>query len=78
MAQLRIDADEVLRLDPPPLGHEPVHLLDSPLGVPAVGAHVPLTHGAVRARRRIGAAHDADDMVAHGQPGRSGIDHPAQ
>jgi hypothetical protein len=63
----RVDPHGVLRLDSPPLRHEPVELLDASLGVEAVAAHVPLADGAVGAGRGIGAAHDADEQVAPAQ-----------
>src|SRR5262249_56790819 len=59
-----IDPHRVLGLDPPPLGHEPVDLLDPALGIAAVAAHVPLADGTVRARDGIGTADDPDDQVA--------------
>ena len=49
--------------DSPALGHEAVNLLDAALGVPAVAAHVPLTHGAARARDGIRVADDAHDQI---------------
>jgi len=67
------------RLDPPPLRHEAVDLLDAPLGVEPVAAHVPLTRRAVGARHRVRPPDDADHQV----PGRQarhgpGIQDPAQ
>ena len=63
-AERRIHLGEVARLDPPSLGHEPVDLLDAPLGVLPVAAHVPFPDRAVGARHRVGAANDPDDQVA--------------
>ena len=57
---------------------KPCDLLDAALGVAAVGAHVPLAHRAVRARHRVGPAHDAHDVLADRQPGGPGVDHPPQ
>ena len=42
-------------------------LLDAPLGVAAVAAHVPLADRAIRTRFRVGAAHDACDQIARAQ-----------
>ena len=62
-AERRVHLGEVARLDPPALGHEPVDLLDAPLGVLPVAAHVPFTDRAVGARHRVGASDDPDDQV---------------
>ena len=74
-AEALVDPHRVLGLDPPPIGHEPVKLLDSALGVAAVGAHVPLADRAVRAWHRIRSAHDPDHVIAdcetRSHPGRS-------
>ena len=59
-----IDLDRVLRTDPVAIGRVAVPSVDAALGVTAVAAHVPLTDRAVRARDRIGPAHDADDQIA--------------
>src|SRR5215813_9009728 len=42
-------------------------LLDSPLGVTPVAAHVPLAAGASDARFRIGPTHDADNEIARNE-----------
>ena len=76
--RLAVDPDDVLGLDPPPLGHEAVRLLDAALGVAAVGAHVPLADRTVRARHRVRPSHDAHDMVSHRQPGGPRVEHPAE
>jgi hypothetical protein len=49
-----------------------------PLGVAAVGAHVPFANGAVRARHRVRSAHNAHNMVADREFGGSRVEHPAQ
>ena len=68
-----------LGLDPPSLRHEAVELLDAPLGVLPVAAHVPLTHRAVAARHRVRAPDDAHDEVPGLQPGcRPRVEDPAQ
>src|SRR5215217_2726315 len=72
-----VDPDRVLWFDPPALGHEAVDLLDAALGVAAVGAHVPLANGAVRAGHWVRPAHNAHDMLADRQFGGSRVDHPA-
>jgi hypothetical protein len=76
--EVGVHPHRVVRLDPPALGHEPVGLLDAPLGVTAVGAHVPLAHGAVRARCRIGTADDPHYVLTDGEATRTGVDHPAE
>ena len=63
-AERRVHLGEVARLDPPSLGHEPVDLLDAPLGVLPVAAHVPFADRAVGTRHRVGASDDPDDQVA--------------
>jgi hypothetical protein len=52
---------------------------DPPLGVPAVGAHIPVPRRASRAGDGVGPAHNADDQVPGGKPGpRCRLGHPAQ
>jgi hypothetical protein len=64
IAQTRVHLDEELRRDPESLSGVPVVLLDAPLGVQAVAAHVPLADGAVRARKGVRPAHDGDHQLA--------------
>ena len=78
-AERWIDLHDVLGLDPPPLGHEPVDLLDAALGVLAVPAHVPLAHRAVRTRHGVGPPDDADHQIALLERGvRAWVHDPAQ
>jgi hypothetical protein len=78
-AERGIDLHGVLGLDPPPLGHEPVDLLDASLGVLAVAAHVPLTDRAVGAWHRVGSPDDADHQITLLERGvRARVHHPAQ
>ena len=74
-----IDRHQVLGMNAVTLGGIAVPGLDPPLGVPAVGAHVPVPGRAGRAGNRIGPADDADHQVpgAESRP-RGGLDHPAQ
>ena len=74
-----VELGEVPGFDPPAFGHEPVDLLDAPLGVLPVAAHVPLTDGTVGAGYRVGAPDDPDDEVAGLQAAaRPGIHDPAE
>jgi hypothetical protein len=59
-----IDTHRVLRLDAIALRAEAVSLLDAAFRIEAVAAHVPLTAGAIRARHRVGAAHNRHDQIA--------------
>src|SRR4029453_11521086 len=69
----------VLGFDPPALGHEAVDLLDAPLGVLAIAAHVPLTHRAVRARDGVWTADDPHHQIALPEPAdRARVNHAAQ
>ncbi|KAF5048840.1 hypothetical protein DSECCO2_445860 [anaerobic digester metagenome] len=69
----------VLGFDPPPLGHEPVDLLDAAFSVEAVGAHIPLPDRTVRAGDRVGAPDDSHHQIPGFQPRpRSGIDDAAE
>ncbi len=77
-AQRRVDLHHVLRLDPPALGHESVDLLDATFRVLAVAAHVPLTHGTVRAGHGVGAPHDAHHQITLLQAAPARVGHPTQ
>ena len=74
-----IHRDQVVGVDAVALGGVAVPGLDAPLGVLAVGAHVPVTGRAGRAGNGVGQADDADDQVSWGESGtRCGLGHPAQ
>ena len=62
-----IHRDQVVGADAVPLGGIAVPGLDAPLGVLAVGAHVPVTGRAGRAGNGVGLADDADDQVSLGR-----------
>ena len=62
--QRGIQSDRVLGFDPPSLGHIPVDLLDAPLGVLPVAAHVPFAHRTIGTGNRVRAADDPDHQVA--------------
>ena len=74
-----IHRDQVVGVDAVALAGVAVPGLDAPLGVLAVGAHVPVTGRAGRAGNGVGPADDADDQVSWGESGtRCGLCHPAQ
>ena len=78
-AEGRIHRDQVLRVDPVTLGRVAVTVLDPPLGVPAVHAHIPVPGCARRARNGVASADDADHQVAGAESGpRGGLCHAAQ
>ena len=68
VAERGVDLDDVVGRDAVALAGVAVVLLDAPLGVLAVAAHVPFADGAVGAGDRVGPADDADDQIAGGQP----------
>jgi hypothetical protein len=76
--QVLVDPDRVVGFDAPALGHEPIDLLDAPLGVTAVGAHVPLADGAVRAGRRVGSADDPHHVFTDAKAAGTGVKHPTE
>ncbi len=76
--QVTVDLDRVLRLDPPLVGHKAVDLLDPPLGVAAVRAHIPFAHRAVRARNGIRTPNDPHHEIAHLEPTRTRVEYPAK
>ena len=79
MPEPGVDLHGELRLDPVALRAVAVPLLDPPLGVLPVPAHVPLADRAVRAGDRVGPPDDPDDEVARLQAGIArGLDHPAE
>jgi hypothetical protein len=74
-----IHGDQVLGVDAVTLGSKAVTALDTPFGVPAVHAHVPVPRRAGRAWDRIAPAHDADHEVSGDESGfPGGLGHPAE
>src|SRR6476620_10911624 len=74
-----IHRHQVLGTDAVALRGVAVPRLDPPLGVPAVGAHVPVAGRAGRAGDGVGTAYDADDEVPGGEAGtRWRLSHLAQ
>src|ERR1700678_778197 len=68
VAESAVHLDQEVRRDPVALPGVAVMLLDAPLGVPTVAAHVPFADRTVWAGNGIGAAHDGDDEIAGGEP----------
>ena len=64
-----MDSYRERRFDSNPLRGVPVQLLDSPLSVASVLAHVPLTGGAIVARHRIRPPDDTGDEVSRVETG---------
>ena len=63
-----VNLDRIIGLNPPALRHVAVNLLDAPLSVLAVSAHVPLAYSTVGTRDRIRTSDDTHDKITFLQP----------